>query len=401
VLFIICIVSSYFLIRNVLQNELDEILLRTKSRIEKYAASYNEIPAINSFSDQQVKFEKTTERVKDSGFSSTTLFIAEQNKSHISRKLIFFIPLKNDLYKVAITEPLEGTRHLTILIVKIAVVTIFFTLILLLLINRQLLSKLWAPFYSSLDVISHFKVKNSGTLGLPASDIEEFELMNNHFEMAAANAARDYQNLKLFSENASHEIQTPLAIIRSKLDLLIQEEGLTEKQSDLLSGAYSAVSKLSRIQQSLLLLTKIDNRQFSGNSEIKLKQEVNSKVEAFKELWQNKGITSVADLEDATIYGDPELMEILLNNLFGNATRHNINNGLIKVKLAAGILEISNTASEQALDTDQLFKRFYKGSLHGENNGLGLSIVKEICDVLSIMITYEYHDNMHCFILKW
>jgi signal transduction histidine kinase len=207
--------------------------------------------------------------------------------------------------------------------------------------------------------------------------------------------------LKLFSENASHEIQTPLAIIRSKLDLLIQDEGLTEKQSDLLQGAFSSVSKLSRIQQSLLLLTKIDNKQFAGNSQIIMTQEVRNKIEEFRELWANKGIVVSEEIQESEIHCNKELLEILLNNLFSNATRHNVANGLIKIKLEEREFQLSNTGPAEALDVNRLFRRFYKGNMHGDNNGLGLSIVKEICDVSSILMTYDYLDNMHCFKLEW
>jgi len=176
---------------------------------------------------------------------------------------------------------------------------------------------------------------------------------------------------------------------------------LTEKQSDLVQSAYSSVSKLSRIQQSLLLITKIDNKQFSGNTQVMLAREVINKIEEFKELWQNKGITLSEEIQESVIDCSKELLEILLNNLLSNATRHNVNNGLIKIKLENSLLQISNTGIEVPLDTDQLFRRFYKGNLHGENNGLGLSIVKEICDVSSVLISYDCHDKMHRFTLKW
>jgi signal transduction histidine kinase len=166
-------------------------------------------------------------------------------------------------------------------------------------------------------------------------------------------------------------------------------------------GAYSSVSKLSRIQQSLLLLTKIDNKQFAGNSQIMMVQEVSNKIEEFKELWQNKGIVFFEEIQESEMHCNKELLEILLNNLLSNATRHNVVNGLIKIKLENGMLQISNTGIEMPLDADQLFRRFYKGNLHGENNGLGLSIVKEICDVSSVLISYDYHDKMHRFTLKW
>jgi signal transduction histidine kinase len=224
--------------------------------------------------------------------------------------------------------------------------------------------------------------------------------MNSHFNEAAENARKEYTNLKEFSENASHEIQTPLAIIHSKLDLMAQQENLTEPQSKLLQSVYTSVNKLSNLQQSLLLLTKIDNRQFNKNSEIDLQQEIENKIEQFKELWQNKAITYTAQIETAVIDVDKELLEILLNNLFGNATRHNIAGGKIGIVVLKNELEIRNTGTT-ALDSDKIFKRFYKGVPATESNGLGLSIIKEICEVAHIEVSYCFKNKMHCFTLTW
>jgi signal transduction histidine kinase len=399
-LFIVSTVTSYYLIKNVLQNELDEILLRSKSRIEKSAVANNAIPVINSFDDQQVRFEKMDGALTESGFKSTTQLIPEQNKEHLSRSLTFKLLVNNQPYKVTISEPLEGTKHLTRLILKIAIATIFFTLLFLLLINRKLLSKIWQPFYQSLAAIKQFNINSKDKLQLPESGINEFNLMNSHFNMAAENARKEYKNLKEFSENASHEIQTPLAIIHSKLDLMAQQENLTEPQSKLLQSVYTSVSKLSNLQQSLLLLTKIDNRQFNRNSEMDLSHEIKNKIEQFRELWQSKGITYTAQIEASVINADKELVEILLNNLFGNATRHNIPGGTIEIKVLKSELEISNAGSA-ALDNDKIFKRFYKGIPSAESNGLGLSIIKEIGDVTKIQVRYLFKKNRHCFQLKW
>jgi signal transduction histidine kinase len=399
-LFILSTVTSYYLIKNVLQNELDEILLRSQSRIEKYTAANNTIPVINSFDDQQVRFQKIEGVLTDSGFKSTTQFIPEQNKEHLSRSLTFKLLVNNQPYKVTIIEPLEGTKHLTRLILKIAIVTIFFTLLFLLLINRKLLSKIWQPFYQSLATIKQFNINSTDKLQFPESGINEFNLMNSHFSSASENARKEYKNLKEFSENASHEIQTPLAIIHSKLDLMAQQENLTEPQSKLLQSVYTSVNKLSNLQQSLLLLTKIDNRQFNRNCEIDLEEEIKSKIEQFRELWQSKSITHTAQTEASIINTDKELLEILLNNLLGNATRHNIPGGTIGIKVLKNGMEISNTGFT-ALDDDKIFKRFYKGIPSAESNGLGLSIIKEICEVSKIEVSYLFKDYQHCFQLKW
>ncbi len=225
--------------------------------------------------------------------------------------------------------------------------------------------------------------------------------MNNHFYMAAENAARDYKNLKEFSENASHEIQTPLAIIHSKLDLLVQQESLTEIQSELIRSVYISVNKLSALQKSLLLLAKLDNRQFYQNSEIRLDEKLKNKIEEFQDFWKSRGITTNVEMGAAKININTELLEILLNNMMSNATRHNITNGLINIKLNQGMLEITNTGINKPLDTEKLFKRFYKDIPTGDNNGLGLSIVKEICAVTYMHVSYTFRNQQHCFCLAW
>jgi signal transduction histidine kinase len=401
VLFIISTISSYYLIKRVLQNELDEILLRSKRRIENYVAVNHTVPFINSFDDQKVNFEKISGPINDTGFISATQFIPEQNKEHLSRRLVFPLQINKETYKVTISEPLEGTRHLTILIVKIAIVTIFITLLLLVAINRSVLSRIWKPFYQSLAAIKSFHVDAPDKLLFPNSRIDEFRLMNSHFNLAAQNAVRDYKNLKEFSENASHEIQTPLAIIHSKLDLMVQQENLSEKQSELLRSVYASVNKLSKLQQSLLLLTKIDNRQFQKNDAIELKQEISNKIEQFHELWLTRGITCKAMMEETILHVNKELLDILLDNLFANATRHNIANGSIHIQLTEASFEISNSGINKSLDPGRIFKRFYKGAPNGDNNGLGLSIIKEICDVSAININYSYLDELHFFKLSW
>jgi signal transduction histidine kinase len=225
--------------------------------------------------------------------------------------------------------------------------------------------------------------------------------MNKHFYMAAENAVRDYKILKEFSENASHEIQTPLAIIHTKLDLLVQQENLTEIQSELIQTVYHSVNKLSTLNKSLLLLAKIDNRQFYKNSDIFLDEVLKNKVNDFQDFWQSKGIAYSVNLEQTLIQTNNELLEILLNNIFSNATRHNIENGSIDILLNNKILQISNSGPSTPLDPERLYKRFYKELPAGENNGLGLSIIKEICTVSAVEINYSYKDERHLFSLTW
>jgi signal transduction histidine kinase len=399
-IFLISIVSSYFLIREILQTELDGALLRTKNRLTNYIKQNDSIPRVSSFNDQVIRFEKGEAPLADSGFSSSTQYIPEQKKNHLSRQLIFTLLIKNEPWKVMISQPLEGSRHLTILIAKVAVATISLTLLLVLLLNRRILSRIWSPFYQSLTMIKKFKVNDQTHPVFPDSSIEEFRLMNDHFTKAAENATRDYRNLKEFSENASHEIQTPLAIMRSSLDLLTQEN-MTARQSELLQSVYSSVRKLSRLQQSMVLLTKIDNRQFEQIGNIRIDLALREKMLQFQELLHPKNLRCSFELTETFIPANKELLEILLNNLFSNAIRHNTTNGAMYVECKEKSLIIGNTGIDQPLDPDRIFRRFYRNSAQSENSGLGLSIIKQICDTTALQVQYEFENSLHRFIIQW
>jgi len=400
VIFLISIVSSYFLIRNVLQNEVDGALLRTRNRLTTYIKQNDRIPPISAFNDQVIRFEKGQASAPDSGFHSSTLYIPEQNRNHLSRQLVFTLQIKNEPWKVTVSQPLEGSRHLTILIAKIAIATISLTLLLLMLINRRVLSRIWGPFHQSLTTIRTFKVNDQTHPVFPDSPIEEFKLMNAHFTKAAENATRDYRNLKEFSENASHEIQTPLAIIRSNLDLLTQEH-MTARQSELLQSVYSSVRKLSRLQQSMLLLTKIDNRQFEQIGDIRIDLALQDKIQQFQELLHPKNLHCHVELTETCIPANKELLDILLNNLFSNAIRHNTTNGALFVECKEKALIIGNTGIDQPLDPDRIFRRFYRNSSQSENSGLGLSIIKQICETTALQVQYQFENSLHRFIIHW
>jgi signal transduction histidine kinase len=398
VLFLVVIASAYFLIRQALRRELDLGLLRSKSRIEYYVKTNGRLPEVNSFDDQHIQFTPGS-AVADS-FSNTMLYIPEQKKMHISRRLDFSLVLNGVTWGAEISSPLEGTRHMTILIVEITVATILVTLFFFILVNRRVLSKIWRPFYRSLELIRSFKVDDRARPVYPETDVEEFRLMNAHFIQAAENASRDYRNLREFSENASHELQTPLAIMRSNLDLLLQE-GMTERQSELMQGVYASLRRMNRLQESLLLLTKIDNRQFSGVDDIRIDLVVSDKVQQLQELLHARSLDCRLDLVEASIPANRELLDILLNNLFSNAIRHNIRDGKIHARLDEHSLRVSNTGMLEPLDDNRVFRRFYKRSNQADNNGLGLSIIKQICDTTAMKVQYAFTEGWHSFTISW
>ena len=397
VIFLLSVVAFYFAIRFIVIDQVDSDLRIEEREIETYVKEHNALPEPIPVKDQKISYSPSGDHSHKKRF--TTMAIKGERDSF--RILQFGITVNEKNYMATVAKSLEGTDDLANSILFISLATILLIMGASLIINRVLLKRLWKPFYSSLGVLKNFRVDKKQSLNFPSTQIDEFTFMNQTIQKTTSQAQQEYSLLKEFTENASHEMQTPLAIIRSKLDLLIQDENLSEGQSKTMQSAYSAIEKLSRLNQSLLLLAKIENNQFAETTTINLKQKLEEKLDAFHELWQNQGISVSSSLADATVSLNNELTDILLNNLLSNATRHNFSNGCIKIILKVKTLEISNSSKEKELNSQQMFLRFFSQDKKSRYNGLGLSIIKQICDVSGFSIRYLFTGNEHRFILSW
>jgi len=397
IIFLLSVVAFYFAIRFIVIDQVDSDLRIEEREIETYVKEHNALPEPIPVKDQKISYSPSGDHSHKKRF--TTIAIKGERDSY--RILQFGITVNEKNYMATVAKSLEGTDDLANSILLISLATILLIMGASLIINRVLLKRLWQPFYNSLDVLRNFRVDKKQSLDFPSTQIDEFTFMNQTIQKTTNQAQQEYSLLKEFTENASHEMQTPLAIIRSKLDLLIQDENLSEGQSKTMQSAYSAIEKLSRLNQSLLLLAKIENNQFAETTNINLKQKLEEKLDAFHELWQNQNISVSSSLGDATVSLNNELTDILLNNLLSNATRHNFSNGSIKIVLKEKTLEIANSSKEKELNSKQMFLRFFSQDKKSRYNGLGLSIIKQICDVSGFTIRYLFTGNEHRFVLSW
>jgi len=399
ILFLIAGAVYYILISKVLVHEVDEALEKYKDHVEQYVEKNDSLPVFKNFEEVLVNYNVTAHKINKK-INQVELYNIDDRKSETFRQIVFTQQVGDKLYEVAVAKPLDGTKLLTRTVAYSTLAILLVIIVVSVILNYLLLRKLWEPFYAAMREMKNFKL-GKNTPVLPPSDIDEFTLMNQSLLQAINSAKDDYRILKEFTENASHETQTPLAIIRSKLDLVIQDEGLSEGQTDALKSAYAAVSRLSKLNQSLLLLAKIENRQFTDVETVDLKERIEEKLGQFHEFWKSNQITIRANLSSSIIVANPELIDILLNNLLSNAGRHNIKGGEIIVDLSANKLEILNTAKSNELDAAKLFSRFYKEEQYSKHNGLGLSIVKQICDHSGVDVSYDFTGQQHRFTFKW
>lgn len=399
IIFVVSGIVSYLSIKEILMGELDEGLLKEKDLVQHYISKHHNLPAITSLDSETIKFELRREVLPEPIFK--TLVKVEPARTFTLRQIIYTARAGEKNYMVKVTSTLEGTKHMIKLVFTTTLLTILILIITTLLINALLMTKLWRPFYEVLNEIKGFRINQPNPPNFPKTQIDEFNFMISCLSIATNNAAENYRILKEFTENASHEIQTPLAIIRSKLDLLVQHEGLTEKETASLRSAYGAIKKLSLINRDLLLITKIENNQFENKVKIDLQPVIEAKTIEFQELWLMNGLELITDLHPAEIIVSKELIDILINNILSNATKHNRANGKIIIQLKPGSFEVANTGITYPLDEKLIFKRFYKIDSHNDNNGLGLSIVRQICHASGIEIAYNYVNDMHTFSFWW
>ena len=398
IIFLIACIAFYFTLHYVLMSQIDQDLKIEQREIETFVREHNRLPENISVKDQLIRYQPIQKNITS---RFTTHFIKESggDDGEKFRQLAFSTKVGTQWYQATVSKSLEATENLSRSILIIAFITILVILLVTFLINRIVLKRIWKPFYQSLDTVKDFKVGETAPLQLSPSAIDEFQLMNQTLEKITRQAKLDYLSLKTFSENASHEIQTPLAVIRSKLDLIVQDESLTQKQSEALQAAYNSLQKLTRLNQSLLLLAKIGNNQFETIQSVDLKSILQEKVADFNELWQTENILLHADLLPAVVRMNKDLAEILINNVLSNATRHNYNRGEISISLTKDFLEIANTSTQPMLNETMLYRRFLKSVHRSDSNGLGLSIIKQICDTSLFSIQYSFDENKHRFVI--
>ena len=398
-IFLLASIAFYFLLWYVMIAQVDEDLKIEQREIESYVAKYQRPPEPITVKDQRISYEPTTAREKSHTFR--TLKSMDNHESENFREIRFTLLVGNQWLTFRVSKSLEGMQNMNRSIISISLTTIILILLVSLLINRWLIRRLWQPFYNTLSAVKKYRLGEHKNPEFTESRIDEFNLLNKTLGQFIGSAEKEYTLLREFTENASHELQTPLAVVRSKLDTLIQDEHLSEAQSQAAQSAYEAIQKMARLNQSLLLLSKIENRQFSETQIVDFKKAVEDKVTDWHELWQAKKVKVNTILEPASVIMNPQLVDILLNNLFSNAARHTPENGSIRIQLLEKQFIMSNSASAGPLDPSKLFLRFSKGGQVTDQYGLGLSIVRQIAEVSGIGLSYHFANDLHIFTISF
>ncbi|MFD2874002.1 sensor histidine kinase [Mucilaginibacter ximonensis] len=384
----------YALINYIVNKQLDRDLIEELTEIRDFVKQNKHLPQQLDFEGDQTAFTPTTRQESSITFYDTPYY-KRNNKTEAGRAVKAFITLHGKNYVATVTISKEGSENIAQLIIGVTILLTAVLIIILALTNRYIFSGIWQPFYDILQELKAFNIADSENIKTNSSNIEEFRELNDAVATMSTRVKTDYQNLKTFAENASHEMLTPIAVINSKLDTLIQDEQLRDEQFAQISHIYAATNKLSRLNQSLLLLVKIDNHLINEVSTFNLKNVIVQKERQLQELVQSKGITLIDLLDDKEITASQYLIEILINNLFNNAIKHNVTKGQLYIRLSKRELVFENSGSA-ALNDAEIFERFKRGS-NSDGTGLGLTIAKNICAQYGYQLTYRFENQMHRF----
>ncbi|WP_339901767.1 HAMP domain-containing sensor histidine kinase [uncultured Cyclobacterium sp.] len=268
-------------------------------------------------------------------------------------------------------------------------------------LNKSISKKVWKPFYLTLSKLREFDINEEKKVVFEESEIEEFNELNQTIGALINQSINAYNQQKSFVANASHELQTPIALVKSKLDILLQQKSLSQEYADLIQEIQLPLSRLTRVNKNLLLLAKIENSQFGDLENVDFLVLLNKSVDLLHDYIEERNIKFEKQIGDfETVSCNKFLAETLVNNLLSNAIRHTPVGESITVKLFNRVLIVSNSGKHK-LEEKALFKRFSISTTATTNSGLGLAIVKEICKQNGWTISYEFENSTHFFSIRF
>jgi len=392
----------YFLIQNLYLEDVDEALELRKEEFLEYSVNQlkeSDIPFWNAY-NRDIKILKNPS-IKNEFYFYKHYYDTLSQEMEPYRELNVPVMIQGKPYTLSVRANMVESEDLIFSIFSIFIFLLIFMLIGLFFINKRLSAKLWQPFYQIIEQIENFEVDKNRLPQLPDTDIEEFRKLNQSIEYLIQKNRAIYRNQREFVENAAHELQTPLAIFQSKIDTLMQSGNFTNQQNEILNSLNDSISRLNRLNKNLLLLSKIDNENYTEKQRININEIIEKQLDFFTQQAQSKNI-SIKTKFNQTLFVDenPSLTEILISNLFMNAIRHNTENGQVLITTTNKSIIFENTGISQALNKEKLFTRFSKINPSAQGNGLGLAIVKKIVDLNHWKIHYSFSENKHIFSVR-
>lgn len=387
-------------------DEVDDSLEDYSEAIIIRALAGEELPSTNNGSNNQYYLEEITKEyaVSHEGLSykDSMIYITEKGETEPARILSTIFRNESDQYfELTVSIPTIEKEDLKDAILNWIIFLYITLLVIILLICIWIFYRNMKPLYVLLNWLDKYRTGKENEPLSNNTKITEFRKLN---DAAIRNASRNeqlFEQQKQFIGNASHEIQTPLAICRNRLEILMEDESLTESQLKELVLTHQTLEYITKLNKSLLLLSKIDNHQFSETKEIEFNSILRRLLEDFREVYAYRNINIV--LNEKALFRltmNESLATVLITNLLKNAFVHNVDGGHVCIETTNSSLQFRNSGVNHSLDKASIFERFYQGNKKEGSTGLGLAIADSICKLEEIRLDYCFENDEHVFTIS-
>lgn len=395
----------YMAVVEEVNDEVDDTLEDYSEGLIIRALSGEDMPTASNGSNNQYYLYEVSESYAASHpqitYRDEMVFITEKSETEPARVLITIFRTEDERYMelVVYTPTIEKLDLLRAILGWIIFLYVLLLLIILS-INIWVFRKNMKPLYVLLKWLDSSQLGKKNEPLENTTKITEFRKLNAATMAFAERGEKLFEQQKTFIGNASHEMQTPLAICRNRLEMLMEDETLTEHQLNELIKTHQTLENLTRMNRSLLLLCKIENGQFADTRSVCLNDILAHYLDDYKEVYAYRNITVTVTTDSSfCVEMNDSLVSVLVTNLLKNSFVHNIDGGFIYIKITADTFEISNTG-EKPLDRERIFERFYQGQKKEGSTGLGLALVDSICKANHLTIDYTYVENRHIFTIS-
>ena len=396
-------VFFYYTIMNEVNDEVDDSLEDYAEMIIIRSVRNEALPTASSGSNNQFFLREITPQYAAQTphvrYEDRDVFIEEKDEFEPARVLTYIF--QNDdgkFFELEVSTPHIDKKDLRGAIFYWIVFLFLAILLCILLLNLWTIGHSMRPLRKLLRWLDKYRVgEDNRPLDNPTK-IYEFRKLNEVVKESIERTEVAYEQQKMFIGNASHEMQTPLAICSSRLEMLLEDPSLTERQMEEIVKTRQTLEQLSRMNRSLLLLTKIDNGQFADVADVNFTESIQRLLPDYEMVYASKNIRLQTELQgDFIVRMDESLAQTLLSNLLKNAFVHNHEGGEITIKATTDSLLFENTGAPESLNRDYIFERFYHSSDNRQSLGLGLAVVKAICQRYGLRIDYAFNNGKHAF----
>lgn len=399
-------VVFYFILSDELIDEVDDQLEVYSEHIMRQWLSGEALPDSTDGSNNTYYIRQIDSKELNIGkrveYEFKNVYIASRHEEEPARVIhTLFEHRDGTWWKLTVMTPVYERNEVISTILIATLILLVVMMIVIIRVFAWVFVRHTLPLYKVLDYLDSYAIGKPQLLD-NATDVTEFQQLNASVSACIRRIEEVYERERRFIGDVSHELQTPLAVCQNRIELMMNESQLTEQQMVELVKIRQTLSELIRMNKTLLFLSKIENNQYIEHTEVTLNTKLHHQMEMLAEVYEAKCITiNIYEKEQWTLHANDELMTSLVSNLLRNAYIHSQPHSTIDVYIKKGILSIANTGDSDALDAARLFDRFYRGQYtQKHSNGLGLSIVKAICEASHLNVNYTFEQGKHIFLVS-